>query len=269
MLAGYGTSLVINGGPEGHLVRMGAASYEPATHTYERYVRGRFVPADPPGRKPTCNASALQLAVFTQVVRFNQVRCAAGWALAVGDGAGFTGPIVGLFQWTGREWASVSLDNGNLLPAAPVVYHLPLTLLARLATGAALAPQLAAARLIATMESQRKDFGWPAETSMVEAGGERWLIAVVSAGPPPKDYGPSPVGADIYRWDGTQWVIDRRIAHLSEDLNADYESGWFTFVPAAQPSAVAFRWVDHDHSKSRRVITNAGGSWHESGDGGN
>src|SRR5262249_48042876 len=143
------------------------------------------------------------------------------------------------------EWGSISLDNGDLLPAAPSIYHLPLTLLERLATGPSLAPQLAAARLYATLDAQ----SWTGENGILEAGGERWLIAGHAA------------AADIYRWDGSDWVVDGRVAQLSDDLNAGKQGGWFSSVP--QQSGVAFQLVSNYRPTSRHVLTNAGGSWHE------
>src|SRR5207248_3100942 len=99
----------------------------------------------------------------TKVLRFDRVGCAAGWVLAVGDGAGFTGSAVGLFDRgsDGRRWHLLTLDNGNALPAAPAIYDLPLSLLSRLAApaGRTLAPHVAAARLIARLQS-RYDFDW-------------------------------------------------------------------------------------------------------------
>src|SRR3954454_12694314 len=98
--------------------------------------------------------------------RFPHCGWEAGWALAVGDGEVLTGQTVGLFEWDpdGRESTTKTLDNGNLLPATPSMYKLPLTLLTRLAApaGTKLAAEVAAAKLIAGLESQQPDeFYWP------------------------------------------------------------------------------------------------------------
>src|SRR3954452_10653468 len=132
---GYGTSLEVNGVVAGHLVSTvvnacGCAG-GPTTGTYERYSDGRFVPADPPGRTPGCGASVLAAIAdpwYVRVLRFRRVGCAGGWALAVGDGAGFSGPAVALFDRSsaGRRWHLLTLDDGNHLPAAPALYDLPL-----------------------------------------------------------------------------------------------------------------------------------------------
>jgi hypothetical protein len=275
---GYGTSLEVNGTPQGHLVATvvdacGCAG-GPTTLTYERYARGVFVPTAWPGRTPSCSAAALERIPDPwdqRVLRFNRVGCADGWALAVGDGAGFTGPVVALFDlswFNGRKWHLLTLDDGDALPSAPAIYDLPLALLTRLAApaGAILAPQVAAANLIAGLQTQYH-FSWPLQNGIVQAGGQRWLIAVVPVGPAPNDSSPPPVGAVIYRWAGAQWVEDGRIAHLSHHLNVDYDGGWFVSVPAP-PSAVAFELVQScctknvtEHAHSTGVITNAGGSW--------
>jgi hypothetical protein len=275
---GYGRSLVVNGVVAGHLVlttvnACGCAG-GPTTQLYERYSHDVFVPARRPGRTPSCSIAKLERIVDFQqvrVLRFTRVGCADGWALAVGDGVGFDGPAVALFElgFFGRTWHVLTLDNGSGLPAAPALYDVPLSLLARLAApaGATLAPHVAAARLIAGLQTQYH-FSWAQQNGIVEAGGQRWLIAVVPVGPEPDEGSPAPVGAVIYRWDGAGWVEDGRIARLSHRLNIDYDGGWFVSVPA-QPPAVAFELVNScctknvsDHAHSTGVITDAGGTWH-------
>jgi hypothetical protein len=274
---GYGRSLEVNGSPRGHVVETAVdacgCAGGPSTWTFERYAHDRFVPTPWPDPAPSCSTAVFERIVDgweEKVLRFTRVGCAGGWALAVGDGAGFPGPVVALFDRgvNGRAWHLLTLDAGNALPAAPSIYDLPLKLLARLAApaGATLAPQIAAARLIARLQTQYR-FEWPLQNGLVEAGGQRWLIAVVPVAPPRNHYEPPPVGAVIYRWDGTSWVEDGRIAHLSHHLNVDDFGGWFISVPAPAP-AVAFELVQScctknvtDHAHSTAVITNAGGSW--------
>ncbi|HMC70397.1 MAG TPA: hypothetical protein VKJ07_14675, partial [Mycobacteriales bacterium] len=101
---GYGRAMQVNGLPAGHLVETevnacGCAG-GPSTFMYERYHAGAFVPAEPPGRPPDCRPSSLAAVADgwqVQVLRFERAACADGWALAVGTGAGFSGPVVGLF----------------------------------------------------------------------------------------------------------------------------------------------------------------------------
>jgi hypothetical protein len=128
------------------------------------------------------------------------------------------------------------------------------------------ASKVAAARLIAGLQAQY-DFSWPEQNGIVDAGGQRWLIAVVPVGRAPDEGSPAPVGAVIYRWDGAGWVEDGRIARLSHHLNIDYDGGWFVPVPIAPP-AVAFELVNScctknvsDRAHSTGVITNTGGLW--------
>lgn len=268
---GYGTSLVVDGGVDGHLVLTNAASTQPATLSYHRYADGVFVPADPPGRAPECTRGALEQAAGTQGVRFTHVVCDSGWAVAVGDGGGFAGQVVGLFEWNPhrRAWKAQTVDNGRLLPTAPSMFDLPLTLLSRL-TEQHLAPELAAARLIATLLAQHPHLGyWPGQNGIVDAGGRRWLIAAVPDGPDPDASTHAPATASIHRWDGTRWVLDGQLPNLPQGLNVSWRGGWFIPVPQPDPSAVAFRLVgaccagpDLDDYESRGVLTNAGGSWH-------
>jgi hypothetical protein len=262
---GYGTSLEVNGSPAGHrvLTEVNACGCAggPSTWTYERYRHGRFEPTRPPGRAPRCSAAALEWVAFpweTKVLRFTQVRCAAGWAIAVGDGAGTSGPLVGLFTRAlrGHTWQLLTLDAGNALPAAPALYDLPLELLTRLAPEPALAPALAAAKLIAGL-----GVSWPQQNGIVEAGGTRWLIAIMPTGPAPEEGSAPPAEAVIYRWDGAAWAIDGRVPNLPERLNAAWYGGWF--VPVADPSAVALQLVGACcRPKGPSVLTNAGGHWH-------
>ena len=271
---GYGTSLVVDGAAVGNLVLTSSASYEPATRSYHRYANGVFVPADPPGRAPTCKRSALEWAAGTQGIRFSHVVCEAGWAVAVGHGGGFTGPAVGLFEWDphDRDWKAQTVDNGHLLPTAPSMFHMPLTLLTRLTEPAEqnLAAELAAARLIAALRTQHADLRyWPSENGIVDAGGQRWLIAAIPDGRDPDASTHAPATASIYRWDGAQWVRDGQIPNLDQGLNVSWRGGWFISVPQEQPSTVAFQLVgacckgtDHNDYQSRRLITNARGTWH-------
>jgi hypothetical protein len=69
------------------------------------------------------------------------------------------------------------------LPAAPAIYDLALALLTRLAAplGRALEPQVAAAKLIARLQSDY-NFAWAQQNGIVNADGKQWLIAVVPAG---------------------------------------------------------------------------------------
>jgi hypothetical protein len=177
---GDGLTLEVNGLPAGHLVETmvdvcGCAG-GPTTFQYERYRNGEFQPAEPPGRNPPlCDPTSLALVVDPheeQRLQFHAAACADGWAFAIGTGSGFTGTIVGLFERnsTPKQWNLVSLDNGHALPAAPVVYDLPLSLLLRLTKqlGASLAPQVAAAKLIAALQ-QRYSFEWASENGIVRA----------------------------------------------------------------------------------------------------
>ena len=92
---GYGKTLEVNGLPEGHLVltEVNACSCAggPSTWTYERFRDGAFQPTDRPGPAPACNAWDLATIADPwqiEVLRFDRVACADGWALAVGTGAG-------------------------------------------------------------------------------------------------------------------------------------------------------------------------------------
>jgi hypothetical protein len=280
---GYGQTLEVNGLPAGHLVytQVDACSCAggPTTITYERYQDGAFKPANPPGKDiPACSPSWLATVAYTwevQVLQFDHVACADGWALAVGTGTGFTGPVVGLFDrgWKHKQWALLTLDNGNALPVAPAVYDLPLSLLLRLAArfGPALAPQVAAAKLIARLQSLY-GFDWPQQNGIVNAGGAEWLVAATPTGRARNDYSSPPADAVIYHWNGGSWVVDGRVPHLLNHLNVDAWGGWFKAVPTRSSSSVAFELVGscctttssgvNTNAHSTALLTNEGGTWH-------
>jgi hypothetical protein len=268
---GYGTSLEVNGVPAGSVVdtEVDACSCAagPTTTTTEAYRDGLFQPVFAPGQHPDCTAAKLTTVAdpfFVQVLAFERTSCAGGWALAVGTGAGFSGPVVGLFARApgGHGWQLVTLDEGTALPAVPAIYDVPLALLERLASplGAELEPGVEAAKLIASLQARYR-FYWPQQDGIVIAGGSDWLIAPVPAGHAPNGYSPYPAAAAIYRWSGKGWVLDARVAHLPEAMNIDWNGGWFVSVPAGAPNAVAFAVADSE-SKTTSVITNAGGRWH-------
>jgi hypothetical protein len=280
---GYGRTSEVNGVPAGHLVEteVDACSCAggPSTWTYERYEHGVFRPTNPPWRSLECSASSLTTAAYAwqvQIFEFDRVACVGGWALAVGTGNGFDGPVVGLFvntSYHGPHWQVMTLDDGLSLPAAPAIYDLPLSLLRRLGSriGASLEPQLAAARLIARLQTQYHFF-WPQQNGIVPAAGMKWLIAEVPDGRPPNNYSAYPVAAVIYRWAGSSWRVEGRIHRPGHNLNVNWSGGWFTAVPTRSSSSVAFElvgscctttgWSVAENAHSTGRITNAGGAWH-------
>jgi hypothetical protein len=270
---GWGRTHEVNGLPAGHkveiLVDACSCAGGPSTWTYERYYNGEFRPVNPPGATPDCSASSLESTAYmwqVQVLHFDHVACAAGWALAVGTGTGFSGTVVALFDrvYHKSQWQLMTLDNGLALPAAPSVYDVPLPLLLQLGREAGspvLAPQMAAARLIARLQVTRH-FYWPQQEGLVAAAGALWLIAVVPTGKAANNYSPSPVGAVIYLWNGSQWVEEGRIAHLPKAMNIDWYGGWFVSVPTRDTSSVAFAAGPDSGKPPKTVITNAGGKWH-------
>jgi len=266
---GYGRTQEVNGIVVGHLVQTAVDACScaggPSTWTYERFTRGVFRPTEPPGRSAPCNATQLEAVAYhweVQVLHFDRVACGAGWALAVGTGNGFNGRVVGLFDRAlhPASWALLTLDNGLALPAAPAVYDLPLPLLVSLASrlGSALVPEVAAAKLIARLE-RTTSMRWPQQEGIVRTGGRKWLIALLPVGPPPNGYSPGPVGARIYLWSGTRWLVAGWIARVPGLLNIGWNNGWFA-PAAAPPGRVAFRVVG-SLTNTRHVITNAGGRW--------
>jgi hypothetical protein len=267
---GYGRALEVNGTTAGHLVltEVNACSCAggPSTWMYERYREGVFQPTDPPGHASVCSPSQLANVADPwqiKVLHFDRVACAAGWALAVGTGAGFGGRVVGLFDRgsRGARWHVLTLDNGNALPAAPAIYDLPLSLFIRLASrlGSPIARHISAARLIARLQSQ-DHFDWPLQNGIVRVGGTDWLIAVVPAGRAPNEYSPYPVAAEIYRWGERRWVLRGRVRRLPKGLNLAWNGGWFVST-VTERQGVAFALAgSYSHDKS--LITNAGGRWH-------
>jgi hypothetical protein len=266
---GYGRSFEVNGVPSHHLVSTevdacGCAG-RPSTWMFERYRNGVFRPTAPPRRPGGCNTATFQSLAYgwqVKVLEFDQVAYAEGWAVAVGTGAGYSGKLVGLFIRNGKGWSwrLLTIDNGNALPAAPSIYDLPVSLLRVLTAriGNTLVAEEAAADLIARLQLQYR-FSWPLQEGIVDAGGSRWLIAVVPAGRAKHTYDAGPVGAVIYRWSGRTWVRDGHIPHIPLGMNLGYYDGWFVSAPTAGRSAVAFRVAGSD---MRYVLTNHGGYWH-------
>jgi len=274
---GYGLTLEVNGLPQGSRVwtEVDACSCAggPSTFLFERYTDGAFRPADAPGGEPACSAQRLSAAAGNGTIplfQFDRATCADGWALAVGTGAGYTGPVFGLFNQTyhARTWRLLTLDNGSALPVAPSIYDLPLSLLSRLAgrLGPVTAPMVGAAKLIAHLQVGYR-FRWPQQNGIVSTPGAEWLVAVVPAGAAPNPYSAYPVGAVIYRWNGSRWAIDGRIARLPSSFNLPWSGGWFVPVAARSAESVAFARAGSDdvgapRARSTRVITNDGGTWH-------
>jgi hypothetical protein len=170
---------------------------------------------------------------------------------------------VGLFDrgFQGRRWHLRTLDNGAALPAAPAIYDLPLTLLTRLARplGPALAPQLAAARLISRLVVIHH-FSWPLENGIVRASGAWWLVAELPVGHRRSGSGSVPLRAVVYRWDGRRWAIRGRVRRIPARLDAGAYGGWFVSVPQPAP-AVGFRLAGSDPNVGPALLTNAGGRW--------
>lgn len=113
---GYSSTTVVNGLPRGRgvatMVDATSSAAGPTTWLYERYQGGAFRPAPPLGGAPPCTASALEAAadpegMYLPIMAFSKFACADGWAVALGTGAGYTGPVVGLFEAPMSE-ASVS-----------------------------------------------------------------------------------------------------------------------------------------------------------------
>jgi len=274
---GYGLTLEVNGLPEGSRIwtEVDACSCAggPSTFLYETYRDGAFRPASSPRGAAACSAHWLSVVAGNGSVplfQFDRAACVAGWALAVGSGAGYAGSVFGLFNQTyhARTWRLLTLDNGAALPVAPAIYDLPLSLLSRLASrlGPSLAPMVSAAKLIAGLQVAYR-FSWPQQNGIVNTPRAKWLVAVVPARAAPNAYSAYPVAAVIYRWNGTSWVIDGRVPRLPASFNLPWSGGWFVSVPARSGQAVAFARAGSDdvitpRRRSRRVITNEGGPWH-------
>jgi S-formylglutathione hydrolase FrmB len=266
---GYGVTTEVNGVPTGGLVltavdACGCAG-GPSTWTYERYGTGRFRPVDPPGKPQPCDRASLTSAADpwqVKVLHFDRVACAAGWALALGTGAGFDRRVVGLFDHGGHrvQWQLLTLDNGLALPTAPAIYDVPLSLFVRLAVrlGPSLAPELAAAQLIARLQAEL-DFGWPLQNGIVRAAGAEWLIAVVPAHHVHDPSAAYPVDALVYRWNGGVWRKQQRVNHLPPAMNLAYFGGWFV-ARRSGSGAVTFAVAGSD-ARTTKLLTNAGGRW--------
>jgi hypothetical protein len=274
---GYGRALVVNGVPAGHLVQteVDACSCAggPSTWLYERYAAGAFRPSRPPGRNPPCAPGALEAAAGEGTIptfQFDRVACSAGWAIGVGTGTGYTGRVVGLFNraYQGGKWRLLTVDNGTALPSVPAMYDLPRSLLTTLARrlGPSTKPQIGATALIARLQ-RRYGFIWPQQNGLVVARRTSWLVAVVPERRPRDPTSHYAVGAIIYRWSGDRWSVDGRMRHLPGGFDLAWTGGWFVSARSRAAGTVAFARAGSDdvmsqRTRSKRVITNAGGRWH-------
>ena len=93
------------------------------------------------------------------------------------------------------------------------------------------------------------------------AGGASWLIAPVPAGRAPNAYSPYPAAAIIYRWNGTSWQVNGRVAHVPSAMNTGWSGGWFVAAPNSTPAMIAFQVAGSQYT-SHQVLTNNGGTWH-------
>jgi hypothetical protein len=264
---GYSDTTVVNGVPaRGGVsteVDASSAAGGPTTSLYETYQDGAFQPAAPPGRSPPCSAADLQSAAGDaqlEVFEFTKFACADGWAMAIGSGAGYSGPVVGLFEADGTNWRSVEVDNGASLGSDPGVYDIPLSLLRRLTGGfgSSVTPALASAQLIAA----RAMTGYLYVNGVITADGADWYVketATGSAEAPGAE-------AEIYRWSGSAWVLQSRVDDLPNSLNyfRAISGGWFEAVNVPGTNDPGFR-MQGPNSLSAAVLTNAGGSWHVAG----
>lgn len=263
---GDGRAIVVNGVPQGHFVltqvdACGCAG-GPTTSMYERYARGVFRPAYGPVKHPRCSKSDLEETAgvgSVATLQFDHFACAADWALAVGTGAGYDGPVVGLFnRQFGRpnSWRMISLDNGLSLPTASEIYDLPPVLLISLERklGPSFTPILRATQLVVRLRNAHRSL-WTA--GLARAKDALWLVEVDRK--PRRRF-----SAEVYRWGGSHWVAAGTIGN--DDRLRAFSWGWFVALPGSP--GVAFGWATSDWPNptpappGKFVITNAGGRWH-------
>jgi len=262
---GYSNTTVVNAYAAEHqrvetAVDASSSAGGPTTFLYETYQDGAFRPAAPPGRSPPCNVSDLESAAGDaqlQVFEFTKFACADGWAMAIGSGAGYSGPVVGLFEADGTNWRSVEVDNGASLGSDPGVYDITLSLLRRLTGGfgAGVKPALATAQLIAASAMA----GYLYVNGVITADGADWYVKETATGSVE-----SPgAEAGIYRWSGSTWVLQSRVDDLPNSLNyfRALSGGWFEAVNVPGTHDPGFK-MQGPNALSSATLTNAGGSWH-------
>ena len=261
---GYSDTTVVNGVPaRGGVsteVDASSAAGGPTTLLDETYQDGAFRPAAPPGRSPQCDVSDLQSAAGDaqlQVFEFTRFACADGWAMAIGSGAGYSGPVVGLFAADGTNWRSVEVDNGASLGSDPGIYDIPLSLLRRLTDGfgASVKPALATAQLIAAPAMT----GYLYVNGVITADGADWYVKETATG---NTESPG-AEAEIYHWSGSTWVLQGRVDDLPNSLNyfQAVSGGWFEAVNVPDTNDPGFK-MQGPNSLSSAVLTHAGGTWH-------
>jgi hypothetical protein len=261
---GYGRARVVNGVAQtrGVSTEVDACSCAggPSTFLYERYARGEFRPITGPGKGPTCARVPLEVAAGAGDVttfQFDRFACVADWALAVGTGVGYAGPVVGLFNRSAvhpGQWRLMALDNGLSVPTAPTIYDLPPSLLVALERrlGPSFKPIVGATRLVGHLQHR---YHGNQSSGLVRAGDGLWLVAV---GRIRHVY-----SAAIYRWNARWWTLAGTVSHARR--LAELRGAWFVSVPTRHGVAFARAgsdWVGAAQSRSKVVLTNAGGRWH-------
>lgn len=279
---GYTLTTVVNGQPVAHgvstMVDATSSAAGPTTFLFEKYERGVFRPATPPGPAPLCTRAGLMGAAdpegavpgYLSLLELDRFACADGWALASGTGPGYTGRVVGLFEANneGRvsslattSWRTVELDNGDSLGSFPAIYDIPLSLLRKLANalGPELRPELATASLVAAPAMT----GVPADEvlpdGVLPVAGRLWFVTETQTG----SIEAPGARASIYRWSGKGWQLQGRVDQVPNSLNA-FAVGfdaWFeaiTVEGAQDPGFV----VESSGSAPTSVLTDVGGTWH-------
>lgn len=263
---GLGRALVVNGLPKGSVVSTefdacGCAG-GPTTWMYERYSGGMFRPGAGPRPTPRCSRVDLEATAGVGAVatlQFDRVACAGGWALAAGTGAGYDGPVVGLFNRSAihpSRWRLITLDNGLSLPTASGIYDLPPALLIALERklGPSFNPIADATRLVDRLRHSGRRLR---SSGLVRVGNTLWLAAI-------DDPRHAAFSAEIYRWEGSRWVVAGRIAH--DRRLQSFTSGWFVSIPTSDGVALGYANSSGPNPApaplGKFAITNAGGRWH-------
>jgi|SRR5665213_120242 len=253
---GYGLTTVVNGSPMAHgiltYVDATASASGPTTQLYETYKDGAFRPAPPTGRSPACNSAWLDATAAgdgLNLVSFSKVACAAGWAMAVGTGGGYSGQVVGLFDENKGNWSVAVLDNGENLGADTGIYDIPESLLLHLGSqlGQSLRPALATAALIDEPVLSGLDY----QGGVIAADGSLWFVGETATG----EFDSPGANATVYRWSGSRWVALGTIDHVPSTLNA-VEGGWFEAVTIRGTTTPGFT------DGGQAVLSDAGGTWH-------
>lgn len=186
-----------------------------------------------------------------QTLAFRRASCAGGWALAVGSGSGYSGPVLGLFNEQDRHWKLITLDDGSGLGLDPGMYDLPLPTLYRLAAG--LGPSVQPAVASAAL-SNGLNQNLDSVSGVMTINATDWVIKAQQSA------NRATVDVAVYEWTGSSWAIRAQLDNIPDRGSLTELNGWYSDATpfGSQTVALVVRGILPSWSV---LITDAGGYW--------